>query len=224
VATCCRVLGLSKSGFYAWRDRPPSARAVANAALLEDIRRIHVASRETYGAPMIQAELWDEGQWVNRKRIARLLRLDGRQGITRRRYHGTTRRDPAVRGADDLVDRRFVAPQPNQLWVADITYIPTWVGFLYLAVVLDVFSRRIVGWAMADRMRAELVVEALEMAVARRRPDGRPVHHSDQGGQYTSLVFTQRCRSVDIDTSMGSKGDCFDNARSRASTPRSRRT
>jgi putative transposase len=149
---------------------------------------------------------------VGRKRVERLMRLAGLSGLHKRRRGCTTIRVQGVRTAPDLVQRDFNPTAPDRLWCADITYIRTWEGWLYLASVMDCYSRRIVGWAMADHMRVELVIDALEMAVARRRPDGRPVHHSDQGSQYTSLIFTKRCRSVDIDVSTGSKGDCFDNA------------
>jgi putative transposase len=178
----CDVLGVSPSGYYAWVKRRPSARARANAALLEEIRRIHRDSREAYGVPNIQEEPRELGQQVNHKRIARLMRQDGLQGITRRKFQVTTRRDPNAPGATDLVERQFAATAPNQLWVADITYIPTWVGFLYLAIVLDVFSRRIVGWAMATTLETSVVMDALNMAIGQRRP-AAVIHHSDHGCQ-----------------------------------------
>jgi putative transposase len=209
--TLCRLLGVSPSGYYAWRDRPPSARSVANAALLERIRTIHRDSRETYGAPMIHFELQESGLRVNHKRVARLMRLDGIVGVTRRKYHGTTRRDPATPPAPDLVERTFVAERPDQLWVADITYIPTWAGFLYLAIVLDVFSRRIVGWAMDTSLVTGLVLDALNMAIGQRQPQA-VIHHSDQGCQYTSVQFGKRCQEVGVRPSMGSVGDAYDNA------------
>ena len=211
VATMARVLGVSPSGYYAWRRRPPSARTRADAELTARVQAIHASSRGTYGAPRIHAELADAGVAVGRKRVARVMRAGGIVGVSRRRGPRTTRRDVQVRPAPDRVERRFEADAPNRLWVADITYIPTLAGFLYLAIVLDVFSRRVVGWAMAAHLRTELVVEALEMAVAQRRPDG-VVHHSDQGCQYTSLAFGARCREWDVALSMGSVGDCFDNA------------
>lgn len=209
----CRVLEVSRSGFHAWAARQPSARAVADGALSERIAEIHTESRETYGSPRVHAELrLGDGILVGRKRVERLMRQAGLCGLIRRRRGRTTIRVPGVRTAPDLVERDFDPAAPNRLWCADITYVRTWEGWLYLASVMDCYSRRIVGWAMADHMRAELVVDALEMAVARRRPDATPVHHSDRGSQYTSLIFTQRCRSAGIDVSMGSKGDCFDNA------------
>jgi putative transposase len=207
----CRLLGVSPSGYYAWRQRGPSARAVANAALVERIRVIHRASREAYGAPNIHFELVESGVRVNHKRVARLMRLHGIVGVTRRKYHGTTRRDPAAPVAPDLVDRTLTAERPDQLWVADITYIPTWAGFLYLAIVLDVCSRRIVGWAMGTSLATDLVVDALNMAIGQRRPTA-VIHHSDQGCQYTSVQFGRRCREVGVRPSMGSVGDAYDNA------------
>jgi len=154
----------------------------------------------------------DHGLHVGRKRVARLMRAAGLVGCHRRRRRGLTRRDPQAAPAPDLVERAFTAQRPDQLWVADITYVPTWSGWLYLAVVLDVWSRRVVGWAMADHLRAELVVDALEMALWTRQPAAGLVHHSDQGCQYTSLAFGRRCREAAITPSMGSVGDCFDNA------------
>jgi putative transposase len=213
VSRLCRVLGVSRAGFYAWQARPPSARAVADQQLTDQIRAIHVRSRATYGAPRIHAELrLDHGICVGRKRVARLMRAAGLVGCHRRRPRGLTRRDPQAMPAPDLVERAFTAQRPDQLWVADITSVPTWSGWLYLAVVLDVFSRRVVGWAMADHLRTELVVDALEMALWNRQPAAGLVHHSDQGCQYTSLAFGRRCREAGIIPSMGSVGDCFDNA------------
>jgi putative transposase len=211
VATMCRVLEVSTSGYYAWQKRPPSARAQADAGLLERIRAIHAKSRGTYGAPRVQAELKAEGTHVGPKRVARLMRTAGLAGASRRKGCWTTRRDPDARPAPDLVDRDFTAEAPDRLWVADVTYVPTWAGFLYLAVVLDAFSRRIVGWAMANHLRTELVLEALNMALWRRRPE-EVIHHSDQGSQYTSIAFGSRCRQAGVRPSMGSVGDCFDNA------------
>lgn len=211
VRTMCRVLGISPSGFYEWLSRGPSARAVADAAILERIEHYHLASRCTYGSPRILDDLADEGLRVGRKRVARLMRAAGIVGVSRRRYRGTTIRDHESVAAPDLVERHFTANEPNQLWVADITYIPTWAGFLYLAVVLDVWSRRVVGWCMATHLRTELVLTALEMAVWRRQPSG-VIHHSDQGCQYTSVAFGKRCQEAGVRPSTGSVGDCFDNA------------
>lgn len=211
VATMCRVLGVSPSGFYGWRWRPPAARAQADAGLSEKIRAIHERSRGTYGVPRVHAELAAEEIHVGRKRVARLMRAVGLEGVSRRRSVHTTVRDRAARPAPDLVDRDFVAPGPNQLWVADITYIPTWAGFVYLAVVLDVWSRRVVGWALATHLRTELVLGALDMALGQRRPQA-VIHHSDQGTQYTSIAFGLRCREAGVRPSMGSVGDAYDNA------------
>ena len=213
VGFMCRRLGVSRSGYYAWRQRRPSARARADAALAATIAEVHAASRGTYGAPRVHAELADEhGVRCGRKRVARLMRAAGLVGACRRRAVRTTRRDGTAAVSDDLVHRAFAATQPDRLWVADITYLPTWQGFLYLAVILDACSRRVVGWAMADHLRAELVVDALEMALWNRRPAGGLIHHSDHGSQYTSLAFGRRCRQAQIAVSMGSVGDCFDNA------------
>jgi putative transposase len=213
VKTLCRVLGVSRSGFHAWAARKRSPRAVADAALTERISEIHSDSLKTYGSPRVHAELrLEHGVGIGRKRVERLMRRAGLSGQVKRRRGKTTIRVHGVRTAPDLVERDFNPTEPNRLWAADITYIRTWEGWLYLASVMDLYSRRIVGWALADHLRADLVVDALEMAVARRRPDAGLVHHSDQGSQYTSLIFTRRCRAVGIDVSMGRRGDCFDNA------------
>ena len=211
MATMCRLLGVSPSGYYAWRKRELSQRARRDRELLGMIRRIHTGSRGTYGAPRIHAELRAQGVRVGRKRVARLMRQAGLAGVSRRRKKGTTKRDPSAEPAPDLVERNFTASKPDELWVADITYIPTGEGFLYLAVVIDAFSRRVVGWAMRDRLKAELVLEALEMAIQERRPR-KVVHHSDHGSQYTSITFGEKCREARVVLSMGTVGDCYDNA------------
>ena len=211
IATMARVLGVSPSGFYAWRQRGGSARERSDEALTARVRAIHAHSRGSYGAPRIQAELAEQGLAVSRKRVARVMRQAGLAGVSRRKGPRTTRRDAQARPAPDLVEREFHADAPDRLWVADITYVPTLAGFLYLAIVLDVFSRRIVGWAMAGHLRTELVLDALGMAVEQRRPDS-VIHHSDQGCQYTSFAFGERCRRWGVVPSMGSVGDCFDNA------------
>ena len=207
----CRVLGVSPSGYYAWRKRPLAPRARTDVELTAHIDAIHRMSRGTYGAPRIHAELAARGFPVGCKRVARLMRTAGVQGVSRRKPFHTTVRDEAARPAPDLVDRQFTAPGPDRLWVADITYVPTWAGFLYLAVVLDAWSRRVVGWAMESHLRTELVLAALDMAVAQRRPT-EVIHHSDQGCQYTSLAFGRRCREAGVRPSMGSVGDAYDNA------------
>jgi putative transposase len=205
------VLGVSPSGYYAWRKRGLSARARSNGELLEKIRQIHEESDGTYGAPRIHPELKAQGIEVSLNRVARVMREAGIQGVSRRKGTTTTKRGEDARPAPDLVDRDFTATGPDQLWVADITYVPTWAGFLYLAVVLDVWSRRIVGWAMATHLRTELVLDALHMAIWERRPEA-VIHHSDQGSQYTSLAFGGRCKELGVRPSMGSVGDCYDNA------------
>lgn len=211
IFTLCRTLGVSPSGYYAWKKRAPSRRELEDGDLTMLIRKIHRSSRGTYGAPRVHAELSDQGLAVSQKRVARLMRFQGLQGASRRRWIRTTVRQEQARPAPDLVKREFKAPAPNRLWVADITYIPTWEGFLFLAVVLDVFSRRVVGWAMASHMKTDLVLDALAMAVNQRTPDG-VIHHSDQGSQYTSFRFGSRCRTWNVRQSMGTVGDCFDNA------------
>jgi putative transposase len=197
VTRLCRMLGVSPSGYWAWRRRAPSRRAEANTHLQERIVTIHTASRATYGAPRIHAELQAQGIRCGCKRVARLMRLAGVAGCHRRRFV-TTRRDLAHPSTPDLVKRAFVTAAPNQLWVADITSVPTRQGFLFLAVVLDACSRRVVGWSMAAHLRAELVLSALEMALQHRRP--------------TARAFQDRCRRAGIRSSMGSVGDCYDNA------------
>lgn len=171
VRTLCRVLGVSPSGYYAWRQRPPSAREVENKRLLRRMREIHRFSRQTYGGPRMYAELRDEGWPVNHKRVGRLMALDGLQGASRRKKWRATKRAKDARPAPDLVDRDFAVDRPDQLWVADITYVPTWSGFLYLAVVVDAFSRRVVGWSMETHLRTELVLQALNMALWQRKPE-----------------------------------------------------
>jgi putative transposase len=211
----CRVLGVSPSGFWAWRRREPSARASANAQLTQQIVCIHQQSRSTYGALRIQAELKARGLACGHNRVARLMRQAGLVGCHRRRPVPvrTTKRDPAATPAPDLVQRSFTAPALDRLWIADITYVPTEQdGFLFLAVILDAFSRRVVGWSMQDHLRTDLVLAALEMAVGKRRPEAGLIHHSDHGCQYTSVRFGERCAAVGIHPSMGTVGDCFDNA------------
>jgi putative transposase len=208
----CRVLQVSASGYYGWRDRAPSARAVADAVLTERIRQVHADSHHTYGMPRVRAELIDQGVTVSRKRVARLMREHAIRGISRRRgFTVTTRRDKGQRPAPDLVQRKFEADGPNRLWVADMTYVPTWAGFIYLAVVLDAWSRRVVGWAIGETMTAELVLAALNMALQQRKPS-EVIHHSDQGSQYASIAFGERCKKMGVRPSMGSVGDAYDNA------------
>lgn len=207
----CRVLNVSTSGYYVWLKRPVSERQRMDTELLERIKRSHKRSDFTYGVPRIQEDLIEEGFRVSPKRVARLMRAAGIRGVSRRKSTCTTRRSSSRQPVADLVERAFTASAPNQLWVADITYVPTWSGFLYLAVVMDVWSRRIVGWAMETHLRTDLVLAALDMAVAHRRPM-EVIHHSDQGSQYTSLEFGRRCQEANVRPSMGSVGDCYDNA------------
>jgi putative transposase len=211
VRRMCDLLGVSPSGYYAWKSREASSRAVADKELRDQIGAIYERSRGTYGAPRIQAELAANGTRVSRKRVARLMREAGWVGASRRRRIATTVRDAKARPAPDLVNRDFISPGRDRLWVADITYIPTAAGFLYLAVVVDAWSRRVVGWSMATHLRTQLVLAALDMALEQRRPR-EVIHHSDQGTQYTSIAFGQRCREAGVRPSMGSVGDCFDNA------------
>jgi putative transposase len=213
ISLMCRMLGVSRSGFHAWLRRPPSDRELSDAWLLEQVRQIHSDNRGVYGSPRVHAELrLARGIRVGRKRVERLMRQAGLSGLIAKRRGRTTIRVPGVRVADDLVGRQFQPSAPNVLWVADITYLRTWEGWLYLAAVQDAFSRRIVGWSMADHMRSDLVVDALQMAIARRQPEAGLIHHSDQGSQFVSLAFGQAAGKAGIARSMGSRGDCYDNA------------
>jgi len=213
VKTMCRVLAVSRSGFHAWQRRRPSRRALEDERLTERIREIHAENRRVYGSPRIHAELvLADGERLGRKRVERLMREAGISGLIRRRRGRTTIRVPGVRVCEDLVDRAFAAEAPNRIWVADITYLRTWQGWLYLVAVQDLYSRRIVGWSMADHMRTELVTDALQMALAQRRPDPGLIWHSDQGSQFVSLAFGQQARAAGVAQSMGSRGDCYDNS------------
>lgn len=214
VAVLCRLLQVSRSGFYAWLGRPRSQRALADEVLTEQIRAAYNANRKLYGAPRVHAELADAGVRVGRKRIARLMRDAQIVGCHRRkRSFSLTQQDPKGDVAPDLVDRQFVATKPNQLWVADVTYVPTVQGWLYLACVTDVFSRLVIGWSMASCRKTDLVVDAVTMAVHRR--GGRVpgvIHHSDRGGEYSSHALEREIRRHSALASMGSVADCFDNA------------
>ena len=213
VSRMCRVLGVSPSGYYAWRSRGLSRRQQEDHRLLEQIRGIWEGSGRTYGSPRVWAELRAAGVRCGRKRVVRLMRQAGLVGAYHRpRRRKTTVQDPQATPAPDLVGRQFRARGPNRLWVADLVYVPTQEGVLYLSVVLDVWSRAVVGWGMRPDARAELVVEALEMALWRRRPGPGLVHHSDRGSQYTSLRFGARLRAAGVLASMGRKGDAYDNA------------
>jgi len=212
VATLCRVLGVSRAGFYAAQSRPPCQRAREDEWIAKAITEIHQASRGTYGAPRVQAMLARRGINVSRKRVARLMRAKGVSGLIRRRKGRTTIRLPGVATAPDLVAREWNPTEPNRLWVADITYCRSWEGWLYLAAVLDCHSRKVVGWSLRNDLRAELVTDAIEMAVSRRRPEERLIHHSDRGSQYVSLAFGERCKEAGIDLSMTQGGSPLDNA------------
>jgi putative transposase len=215
ISRLCTVVGVTRQGFYAWRRRGPSLRQLGDAQLSRLIVQIYDGSFKTYGAPRIQLEFADEhGVHVGRKRVARLMRQLGVQGSSGRegKRPRTTRQDAKAPPAPDLVERRFVAEAPNRLWLADITYVPTLEGWLFLAVVEDMFSRKIVGWSMRDDLKADLVVDALAMAVTRRRPPKGLIHHSDRGSQFTSLAFGRTLRESGLVASMGSRGDAYDNA------------
>jgi putative transposase len=213
VALMCRALEVNRTSFHDWERRAPSDRALTDAWLSEKIKLIHEAKRKVYGAPRIHAELrMQYGIKVGRKRVERLMRGAGISGLVPKKRGRTTIAVPGVRVADDLVEREFQPDTPNVLWLADITYLRSWEGWLYLAAVQDAYSRRIVGWSMAEHMRAELVTDALSMAVHRRRPNPGLIHHSDQGSQYVSLGFGQQARDAGIAISMGSRGDAYDNA------------
>jgi putative transposase len=212
VRLMCRLLGVSASGFYAWDERPLSKRALEDIALTAKIHAIHRASRECYGVPRIHAEFADDyGIHVGKKRVERLMRAAGLHGVSRRRFVRTTVADIYADLPPDLVDRNFQIDQLDRLWVADITYVPTWAGFLFLAIVLDACSRKVVGWAMENHLRTELVLAAINMALAQRGPEG-VIHHSDHGCQYTSFAFGKRCREMGVMPSVGSVGDAYDNA------------
>ncbi len=213
VSALCRVLRVSRSGYYEWKERPTSKRDRENATLTERIREIHQRSRETYGYPRVHAELRALGIHCDRKRVARLMRKDGLRGCMRgRRRKHTTRQDPLAVPAPDLVERNFTATVLDQLWTADITYLPTDEGFLYLAFILDVYSRKVVGWSMANHLRSELVAAALEMAIHRRNPSAGLIHHSDRGAQYTALSFGKKLEQAGIVPSMSRVGSALDNA------------
>ncbi len=212
VSLLCRVLGVSRKAFYAWAERGPSTHQRTDQQLLEQITQIHRDSRGTYGAPRVHAELREQGVRVARKRIARLMRTHGLVGCHRHRRRGLTRRDPAATPAPDLVGRLFDPGAPDRTWYADISYIPTQEGWLYLAAVLDGYSRKVIGWAMADHLRAELAVDALQMALDRRQPAQGLIHHSDRGSQYTAGVYTKALEAAGARRSMGHVATCFDNA------------
>lgn len=212
IHSMARVLGVSASGYYDWLHRGLSKRAQANAALLSQIRAAHERSQQSYGVPRMCAELRDLGIVANKKRVERLMHQAHIQGISRRRaWTVTTRRDRAAKIPPDLVKRQFKASKPDELWVADMTYLPTWTGFAYLAVVIDVFSRKVVGWSFGGQMTSDLVTRALSMALFTRKASN-VIHHSDQGSQYTSEAFKTLCANAGVKLSMGTVGDAYDNA------------
>ena len=213
VSVMCEVLGVSRSGYHGWERRSPSDRALSDAWLIEKIKAVHAEARGVYGSRRVAAELrLGQGIHVSRKRVRRLMRSAEISGLVKVKRGRSTIRVPGVRVAEDLVERQFRPPAANVLWVADLTYLHTWEGWLYLAAVQDAYSRMIVGWAMAEHMRAELVVDALKMGLHRRRPERGLIHHSDLGSQYVSLAFGQQARDAGIAVSMGSRGDAYDNA------------
>jgi transposase InsO family protein len=213
VRVMCGVLEVSASGYYAWRGRPESPRAVANRALLADIQRVHDQHRRRYGAPRIHAALRAEGHLVSRRRVERLMRRYGIRAMMQRRFRiVTTDSNHSLPVADNLLDQTFLASRPNEIWLADITYIPTDEGWLYLAAILDLFSRKVVGWAMGDHLRQELTIAALTMAIQRQRPRRRLIHHSDRGSQYAAGGYRQLLDAAGMVQSMSRKGNCWDNA------------
>jgi putative transposase len=212
VTRMCKVLNVSSSGYYAWRKRPVSAREVANQQLLEKIEVVHTESHETYGSPRVYHELKAQGVACSENRVARLMRLHHIQAKQTKRYKVTTRRNKAHPVAPNLLKRNFVAQRPDQIWLADITYIPTLEGWLYLATILDLYTRRIVGWAMSDRMTSDLTISALEMAISQRQPDPGLIHHSDQGSQYTDGTYQALLEDHGIRASMNGVGSWYDNA------------
>ena len=210
--TMGKVLGVAESGFYAWRKREPSQRQGENERLTEQIAQAFLHGRGVYGSPRVHAELRAQGISCGKHRVARLMRQTGLRGVSRRKSVHATPRDPAVRPAPDLVDRKFAAGGPNQLWVADITYIPTREGWLYLAAVEDLYSRRVVGWSMAEHLESRLVVDALALAVERRLPGEGLLAHSDRGSQYASDHYQRLLAQHGITCSMSRRADCWDNA------------
>jgi putative transposase len=212
--TCmCNILDVSRSGFYAWRKRPASSKSLARQQLLEKIRQVHTQSRCTYGSPRVEAELSDQGIDVCVNTVAKYMRQAGICSKIKRRFRmSTTDSRHGLAVAPNRMDRCFQASGPNQKWCCDITYVPTAEGFLYVAAVIDVFSRRIVGWAMEDHLRAELCTDALFMAIAQRAPGQGLLHHSDRGVQYACWQYQQILQEYDIEASMSRKGDCYDNA------------
>lgn len=211
VTLMCRVLDVSSSGYYAWRKRPSSLREMANETLLKEIQAAHEASKGVYGSPRIYHEVKEKVS-CSQNRVARLMKKHGIAAKQKRRYKQTTKANGAHPVAPNLVDRDFAAAAPNEKWTTDITYIPTLEGWLYLAIVLDLFSRRIVGWAMSARMTSDLVLDALHMAIRDRKPAVGLIHHSDRGSQYTGAPYQEQLKSHQFEVSMSGTGNCYDNA------------
>jgi putative transposase len=212
VALLCRVLHVSRSGFYVWRKRPVSPRAVEDQRLMLEVSAIHAESRHRYGSPRVHMELRDRGRRIGRKRVARLMRASGLRARAPRRFRATTDSGHAMAIRGNFLARRFAVAQPNFGWVADITYLWTLEGWLYLAVILDLFSRRVVGWSMSERLEKKLALDALRMALTERQPRGGLIHHSDRGSQYASYEYQQLLAKHDLVSSMSRKGNCWDNA------------
>ena len=212
VGLMCSTLEVSRSGYYAWCERPESRRSLESERLGGLVEQIHEESRQNYGVPRVHAELRSRGERCGRSRVARLMRELGLSGRTRRRYRTTTKADPQNPVAPNLLERDFSAESRDQVWVGDITYIWTLEGWLYLAVLVDLYSRMVVGWAMSERMPVDLTLAALEMAIGRRAPGIGLIHHSDRGSQYTADDYQARLRELGAETSMSRKGDCYDNA------------
>lgn len=213
VRVMCRVLGVSASGYYGWRHRPPSARAMANITLLGDVRRIQARHQGRYGSPRMHAALRAEGRSCSRGRVERLTRRHGIRALAGRRFRPcTTDSRHYLPIAPNLLAQRFVAPAPNRIWLADITYIATGEGWLYLAAVLDLATRKIVGWSMRDHMRTELPLAALMMAAQRQRPMPGLIHHSDRGSQYAAEGYSDHLALIGATPSMSRTGNCYDNA------------
>ena len=212
VRVLCRVLEVSAGGFYEWRRRRPGPRAQQDQALRVRIAAIHKQSEGCYGSPRIHRELREQKHQVGRHRVARLMRQQGLSGLLRRRFRRTTDSQHDQPVAPHLLERRFTVSRPNEVWVADLTYIRTWEGWLYLAVILDLYSRRVVGYCLAEHLRVELVLGALEMALGRRRPEGPLMHHSDQGSQYAAALYQKKLSEAGLVCSMSRKGNCWDNA------------
>jgi putative transposase len=212
IVVMCKILGVSESGFYAWRKRPTCQCKQENAQLTQEIRQVFVMHRGRYGSPRIHIELKDQGRRISRKRVARLMREADMSAKRKQRRVLTTKRDVSHSVAPNVLHREFTATEPNTKWATDITYIPTAQGWLYLAVILDLYSRAVVGWSMSASCDEELVAKALHMATCRRRPQAGLLHHSDRGCQYTSRMYRQRLEQAGIVVSMSRKGNCWDNA------------